>query len=162
MLWTKHSRKILSQEQTEKSTSGQRILNRFSSIFQCFNMKSQAICLPTWLFSATLPITNGAFDDLIFLEFRENWRNLKRVRHNVFAVHLFRQSFNICWRTVKLPLSDKTVNQQWLITHNFFHCVKLAVTAKDLALFLLKLFCGGSSLKIILRGRFHWCLYNVE
>lgn len=60
------------QEQTEKNTSGQRILNRFSSIFQCFSMKSQAICLPTWLFSATLPITNGAFDDLIFLEFREN------------------------------------------------------------------------------------------
>lgn len=158
MLWTKHSRKILSQEQTEKSTSGQRILNRFSSIFQCFNMKSQAICLPTWLFSATLPITNGAFDDLIILEFRENWRNLKRLRHDVFAVHLSRQSFNI----LTVALSDKTVNQQWLIPHNFFHCVTLAVTAKDLALFLLKLFCGGSSLKIILRGRFHWCLYNVE
>ena len=158
MLWTKHSRKIQSQEQTEKSTSDQRILNRFSSIFQCFNMKSQAICLPTWLFSATLPITNGAFDDLIILEFRENWRNLKRLRHDVFAVHLSRQSFNI----LTVALSDKTVNQQWLITHNFFHCVKLAVTAKDLALFLLKLFWGGSSLKIILRGTFHWSLYNVE
>ena len=158
MLWTKHSRKILSLEQTEKSTSGQRILNRFSSIFQCFSMKSQAICLPTWLFSATLPITNGAFDDLIILEFRENWRNLKRLRHDVFAVHLSRQSFNI----LTVALSDKTVNQQWLITHNFFHCVMLAVTAKELALFLLKLFCGGSSLKIILRGRFHWCLYHVE
>ena len=151
MLWTKHSRKILSREQkkTEKSTSGQRILNRFSSIFQCFNMKSQAICLPTWLFSATLPITNGAFDDLIILEFRENWRNLKRLRHDVFAVHLFRQSFNISWRTVKLPLSDKTVNQQWLLTHNFFDPL---CYAKELALFFLKLIFGGSSLKIILRG----------
>ena len=68
-----YSRKFLSREQTKrKVTSGQRILNRFSSIFQCFKMKSQAICVPTWLFSATLPITNGASDDLIILEFREN------------------------------------------------------------------------------------------
>lgn len=125
MLWTKHSRKILSLEQTEKSTSGQRILNRFSSIFQCFSMKSQAICLPTWLFSATLPITNGAFDDLIFLEFRENWRNLKRLRHDVFAVHLSGQSFNILtvafvWQDGKSTMID---NAQFLpLCYVSSHC----------------------------------------
>ena len=48
------------------------LAHRVSNVLQCFKMKSQAICRPIGLFSATLEITRGASDDLIFFTSREN------------------------------------------------------------------------------------------